>query len=180
MLVRLSGAKTYISRIDNDILNGTYDLSWAKELRLALLPFFTCDVLLEDGDSFDFGNTTVRCVHTPGHTDGVMSFIITLADGKVAAMHGGIGTNSMSSAFLLEYGLSFDCRKKFKEGLKMLASEHVDLVLGNHAQQTNTLEKMLKVKAGHEVLDTEEWACFLAKCNKMIDSLAEDDPEPQK
>ena len=34
MLVRLSGAKTYISRIDNDILNGTYDLSWAKELGL--------------------------------------------------------------------------------------------------------------------------------------------------
>ena len=28
----LSGAKTYISRIDNDIVNGTYDLSWAKEI----------------------------------------------------------------------------------------------------------------------------------------------------
>ncbi len=89
MLAELSGAKTYISRIDNDIVNGTYDLSWAKELRLARLPFFSCDVLVEDGDTFNFGNTTVRCVHTPGHTDGVMSFIITLADGKIAAMHGG-------------------------------------------------------------------------------------------
>ena len=180
MIAEVSGAKTYISRIDNDIVNGTYDLSWAKELGLARLPFFSCDVLVEDGDSFDFGNSTVRCVHTPGHTDGVMSFIITLADGKIAAMHGGIGTNSMASAFLLEYDLPFDCRRKFKEGLKRLAEEHVDLVLGNHAEQTNTLGKMLKVKAGHEVLDTEEWACFLAKCDKMIDSLAEDDPEPQK
>ena len=180
MLVRLSGARTYISRIDNDILNGTYDLSWAKELGLMQLPPFSCDVLLEDGDCFDFGNTTVRCVHTPGHTDGVMSFMITLADGKIAAMHGGIGTNSMSSAFLLEYGLSFNCRSKFKEGLKRLASERVDLVLGNHAEQTDTLGKMLKKKAGAEVIDTGEWTRFLAMCEEIITSLEENDPEPQK
>ena len=35
-----SGAKTYISRIDNDIVNGTYDLSWAKE-RSWNLPFLS-------------------------------------------------------------------------------------------------------------------------------------------
>lgn len=35
----LSGAKTYISRIDNDIVNGRYDLSWAKELAYERLPF---------------------------------------------------------------------------------------------------------------------------------------------
>ena len=180
MLAKLSGAKSYISRIDNDIVNGTYDLSWANELGLARLPFFSCDVLVEDGDSFDFGNTILRCIHTPGHTDGVMSFIITLADGKIAAMHGGIGTNSMSSAFLLEYGLPFDCRIKFKEGLKKLAKEHVDLVLGNHAEQSDTLGKMLKVKAGHEVLDTGEWQRFIAMCDAMIDSLTASDPEPQK
>ena len=34
----LSGAKTYISRIDNDIVNGTLDLSWAKELGYNRLP----------------------------------------------------------------------------------------------------------------------------------------------
>ena len=86
----------------------------------------------------------------------------------------------MSSAFLLEYGLSFDCRKKFKEGLKRLASEHVDLVLGNHAEQTDTLGKMLKKKAGAEVIDTGEWTRFLAMCEEIITSLEENDPEPQK
>lgn len=180
MLSGLSGAKTYISRIDNDIVNGTLDLSWAKELGLQRMPPFSCDVLLEDGDSFDFGNTQIRCVHTPGHTDGVMSFIITLADGKVAAMHGGMGSNSMSSAFLLEYGLSFDCRLKFKEGLKKLSCEHVDLVLGNHPEQNDTLGKMLKVKAGAEVLDADEWARLLARGEAKIASLMENDPEPKK
>ena len=179
-LLQLSHAKTYISRIDNDIVNGTLDLSWAKELGLQRIPPFSCDVLLEDGDVFDFGNTTIRCIHTPGHTAGVMSFIITLADGKVAAMHGGIGSNSMSSAFLLAYGLPFDCRSKFREGLKKLSEEHVDLVLGNHPGQNDTLGKMLKVKANAQVIDNEEWARFLAKCDAKITSLMKKDPEPQQ
>lgn len=177
MLAQRSGAKTYISRIDNDIVNGTFDLSWAKELGLQRIPPFSCDVLLEDGDSFDFGNTRIRCVHTPGHTDGVMSFIITLADGKVAAMHGGMGMNSMGSAFLRAYGLSFDCRLKFKEGLKKLSCEHVDLVLGNHPEQNDTLGKMLKVQAGNEVLDSGEWARLIARGEAAIASLMENDPE---
>ena len=110
-LVALSGAKTYISKIDNDIVNGTLDLSWAKELNLETLPFFDCDVLIEDGDVFTFGNVQIRCVLTPGHMDGVLSFFITLeSEGKkmVAAMHGGIGTNSMAADFLNAYGLSFN------------------------------------------------------------------------
>lgn len=179
-LAELSGAKTYISKIDNDILNGKLDLSWAKELGLQRMPPFSCDVMLLDGDSFDFGNTKIRCVHTPGHTDGVMSFIITLADGKVAAMHGGVGSNSMSSAFLLEYGLSFDCRLKFKEGLKKLSREKVDLVLGNHPEQNDTLGKMLKAKEGFEVLDEGEWLRLMSALETKIESIMKNDPEPQK
>ena len=112
-IVKLSGAKTYISRIENDILNGMLDLSWAKELNCPILPQFSCDVLIEDGDVFTFGDVSIRCVHTPGHTDGVMSFFITLADGTVAGMYGGTGTNTLRSDFLRRYGLSFDCRRKY-------------------------------------------------------------------
>ena len=177
-LVALSGAKTYISRIDNEILNGNLDLSWARELNLDPVPPFSCDVLIEDGQIFDFGNTVIRCVHTPGHTDGVMSFIITLNDGTVSAMHGGIGMNSMKSDFLKRYGLSFECRGRFKEALIKLSSEKVDLVLGNHPDQSATAEKMLKVLGGDtNILDTNEWSAFLAKVDKSINNLMENDPE---
>lgn len=177
-LTALSGAKTYISRIDNAIVNGTYDLSWAVELGLERIPPFDCDVLMEDGDTFDFGNTTVRCVLSPGHTDGVMSFIVTLDDGCVAAMHGGAGMNSMRGDFLRRYGLSFDCRRKFKEALERLLAEKVDLVLGNHPEQNDTKGKMLKVLAGDgEILDREEWRRLLESLKADIDRLSEKDPE---
>ncbi len=179
-LVALSGAKTYISRIDNEIVNGTLDLSWAKELNLEPIPPFACDVLLEDGDVFRFGNTEIRCVLTPGHTAGVMSFIVTLPDGTVAAMHGGIGTNTLRSAFLLEYGLSFDCRDWLKASCRKLMSEKVELVLGNHPQQSETVEKMLKLERGESILDKEEWGKFLNAVIEMVDGVEKTDPRPDK
>lgn len=174
---KLSGAKTYISRIDNDIVNGTYDLSWARELGMEPLELFDCDVLVEDGDTFTIGDTTVRCVLTPGHTDGVLSFFINIENGDksvIAAMHGGVGRNSMQAEFLNRYNLSFDCREKFRAGLHKLASEHVDLVMGNHPNQNDTEGKLQKTLAGECVLDCEEWKSFLAlnekKLDEMIDS----------
>ncbi len=176
--VEMSGAKTYISRIDNDILNGTLDLSWAKELNCRLPSPFSCDVLIEDGDVFDFGDTSVRCVHTPGHTDGTLSFFITLPDGTVAGMFGGIGTNTLRSDFLRRYGLSFDCRRQFKESIDKLWDEKVDLVLGNHPQQSNTLEKMIRILEGEtNVADPEEWHTLLNAAEKNRQKILETDPE---
>jgi len=175
--VALSGAKTYISRIDNAILDGTRDLSWTKELKLEPIPPFSCDVLMEDGQVFDFGDTSIRCVHTPGHTEGVMSFIITLSDGTVAAMHGGVGMNSMRSAFLKQYGLSFVCRENFRKSLDKLSGEKVDLVIGNHPGQNDTKAKMLKILKGQtDILDPTEWNRFLQKMEKTICDLMETDP----
>lgn len=177
---RISSAKTYISRIDNEIVNGNLDLSWAKELGLERIPPFSCDVLLEDGDVFDFGNTRIRCVHTPGHTEGVMSFLITLTDGTVAAMHGGIGTNSLRSDFLNKYGLSFDCRKKFRKSLDRLSGEKADIVLGNHPETTDTKGKMLRIFNGERDLrDKNEWPRFLQFVESIIDDLERNDPTPQ-
>jgi len=183
-LKELSGAKTYISRIDNDIINGKYDLSWTKELKIEPQPPFDCDVLIEDGDIFTFGSTTIRCVLSPGHTDGTLAYFIEL-DGDngriVAAMHGGVGQNTMSSEFLNKYGLSFDCRLNFKKGLQKLKSEHVDLVLGNHPQQSDTEGKLKRLLDGEKsILDPEEWVAFLDRNDVKMDALMERDPAPQK
>lgn len=172
---KLSNATTYISKIDNDIVNGTYDLSWAKELNLERIPSFNCDTLIEDGDSFDFGDVTIRCVLTPGHTAGTLSFFITLNDGErsaVAAMHGGIGLNSMEADFLREYGLPQECREVFRQGLHRLASEHVDLVLGNHPEQNGTKLKQQALLSGSKtLLNPEEWQCFLTSCEASLDNM---------
>ena len=173
----LSGAATYISRIDNDIVNGTYDLSWATELGEKKLPPFNCDVLVEDGDIFQFGNTRIRCVLTPGHTDGVLSFFIDLSDDEhsiIAAMHGGVGLNSMAKEFLNKYGLSLECRDTFRQGLRKLANERVDLVLGNHPYQNDTAEKQKIVASGNgSILDHTEWKRFLLATENKLDMMLE-------
>lgn len=177
----LSGAKTYISRIDNDIVNGTYDLSWAVELGLERLPTFDCDVLIDDGDYFTFGSTTIRCKLAPGHTDGTLAFFVNIEDGKssiVAAMHGGLGKNTLRSDFLKRYGLPFDCREKFRNGLRELAKEHVDLVMGNHPGSGDVMGKLAKLLAGAtSVLDPMEWQRLLASEEADLDALIKKDPE---
>lgn len=171
-LRELSGAKTYIGRPDNEISNGNLNLSWADEIGIDGFDQFDNDVLIDDGDVLTFGKTKIRCVSTPGHTDGVISmFIETEDDNTISAMHGGIGVNSMTKEFLNQYGLSFDCRENFRKGLQMLKSEHVDLVLGNHPQQNDTEEKLQKVLAGQNIIDSDEWQRFLITAEERLDQL---------
>lgn len=170
-LAKLTGAKTYISRIDNEIVNGTLDLSFAAELGFDRIPAFDCDVLIDPGDEFTFGRTKIRCEAAPGHTDGTLAFFITVPEGEgyiTAAMHGGLGLGSMSHAFLSARGLSLDCRRKFVEGLHRLAKETPDLVLGNHPEQNGTQKKLLLKEAGECILNPEEWGLLLASAERSL------------
>lgn len=171
-LVALTGARTYISRIDNDITSGALDLSWAKELGYDRLPPLDCDVLIDDGDVLDFGDVRIHCVAAPGHTAGTLALFVTLKDGTVAAMHGGVGLNSMARDFLNAYGLPLDCRDRFRAGLCRLADEHVDLVLGNHPPQNDTQGKRARLAAGADnVLDAAEWQRFLKANEARLDEM---------
>ena len=167
----ISGAKTYISRIDNDITNGKLDLSWAKELKYERLPAFDCDVLVEDGDSFSFGNITVRCVLTPGHTDGVLSFFIDFIEANrhfIAAMYGGAGFNTLTTEFLNAYNLSFESRNVFRQSLRKVIDEPVDIFLGNHPEHNDTQGKLQKVLRGEDIADKDEWKRFLLDIERLI------------
>ena len=173
---KLSGAKTYISRIDNDIINGKKDLSWAKELKYEKQEEFDCDVLLEDGDILTFGTTSIRFASTPGHTEGTMSFFVDLCEkGKkiTAAMHGGAGLNTLSEKYLEQNGLPLDLRDAYKQSITKLSSEKVDLVLGNHPQQNDTSGKGGKVLLGESIIDPSEWNKFLDFHRKALDDLIE-------
>lgn len=174
----LSGAKTAISRIDNNIVNGMLNLSWADELGLERLDPFSCDVLIDDGDVISVGNTSIRCVAAPGHTAGTMALFFYSGD-KICSMHGGVGTNSMEKAFLERYGLSEDCRDAFRQGLHRLADEHVDIVLGNHPDQNDTEGKLARLKNGDEnaFVDPGEWKRFLLNCERRLDAMLSEETQ---
>lgn len=174
----ISGARTYISRIDNDIVSGRRNLSWADELGYEPLPPFDCDILLADGDTVALGNTRIVCRLAPGHTEGTMCFFFeTEKDGHkyTAAMHGGVGTNSMEKAFLNKYGLPLELRETFRQNLRRFANIPVDVVLGNHPDQSDTEGKLQRILNGEKdaCIDPSEWKRFMKACEDRLDKLIE-------
>ena len=175
-IVELTGAKTVIGRADREYVNGTLDLTWAKELGFEFYEMFEPDILLDDGDIFECGNTKIRCVSTPGHTPGVMSFFFDVTDGKntyTAAMLGGAGMNSMRLKFLDAYGLPHSLRDDFINSLARVHDEHVDILIGNHPGDVDTAGKYRRMCEGEEnpFLDTTAWHRRLAYCRKQFDDM---------
>lgn len=172
-LVELTGATVCFPKADLPLLNG-------EIYHYGFRPFKP-DILLEDGDTVTLGNTVVRCVATPGHTDGTMSYFFPVTDGEHtyrAAMHGGVGVNSMKADFLKERDLSTDCRRKFAEGLDKVENEQVDITVGNHVGQNDTVGKLsrLGTEEGNPFIDPTEWKRFIEKCRNSLDKLNREDP----
>lgn len=171
----MTGAKTYLGKEDVPIVTGEVDLSWAKELNLPHAKTFVPDVAFSDGDILELGGRRIRCIHAPGHTEGTYALLIeTKVNGepKIAAMHGGVGINSMSRSFLESYQLPLSLRDDFRAGLIRLQSEHVDVVLGNHPQQNDTLGKLNRMNdQDNPFVDEGEWLRFLQGCEKQLNNL---------
>ena len=177
-LVELTGAKTFLGRADRDYANGTLDLSYAKELGMEFHETFEPDVLIEDGDTIELGNTKIRAIATPGHTPGAMTYFFDVTDGERtfrAGLHGGMGINTMCREFLDKYNLPYTLRDDFKKSMLRLNEEKVDIFLGNHMQHNDTLEKAKRVEDGETdaFINSEEWHKYKLWCienlNSMID-----------
>ena len=169
MFMEMNHAETFIGRDDLDIVNGKLDLTWAKELGIRYEEPFEPDHLLDDGDELTFGNVTIKCLSTPGHTPGVMSYFFNLTEnGQTlrAGTFGGAGFNSMKKEFLDRYDLSYDCREKFLDNFPKLHKEKVDIFFGNHLGSFHFREKLDKIAAGaksNPFIDPGEWENYLNK-----------------
>ena len=156
----LTGAKTLIGRDDAE-----------KAAR-----YFTPDILVDDGDTLTLGNTTIRFVHTPGHTKGTISFFFDVEEnGKTyrVGSFGGAGVNTMERK-----AFDFDgCREAYLSSLNRLRKERVDVFIGNHTWNNDTYGKSLKLLAGGEndFIDDKIWIEFLDNCEKrLLKVIAED------
>jgi metallo-beta-lactamase class B len=80
------GARVMMTAADWDLLERNTQ-KWPKARR---------DIVVTDGQQLTLGDATLTFVHTPGHTPGTMSTLVTVRDnGKphVAALWGGTGFN---------------------------------------------------------------------------------------
>lgn len=164
-LKELTGAKTFIGKEDVTYANGTEDLTWAKELETEYYEAFEPDVLISHNDVIALGNTKILCKDAPGHTPGAKAFFFDVTDGKTtlrAAMHGGVGMNSMKKDFLDKYGISTDIREKFVPAIESFMNEKVDILLGNHVGNNDTVGKGNKITEDfNPFVDATAWKKFL-------------------
>lgn len=122
---------------------------------------------MKDEDIITLGNTRIRIVSTPGHSDGVISFFFETEENGVrltAGMHGGAGLNTLCRTFIERFDRK-QCRKEFLEGIERVYEEPVDIMLGNHAGHNRTVEKrqlMIQNPEGtNPFIDPSEWKRYL-------------------
>ena len=136
MLVEKYGCKTYFPAVDLPLLNERADLNWYEEFGQNYEPpydtWFAPDVLVRPGDVLQFGNTTVELYDAGGHTPGTLALRFILPGGLRAAMHGGIGVNTLSAAYSQKKNLGRTWRDAFIRNVRALRGLEVDIVLGNH------------------------------------------------
>lgn len=137
------------------------------------------DIELEDGDVLTLGNTSIRCVLSPGHTPGVMSFFFDVTDGEQtlrAGYFGGVGLLTANRAYNRHFGLPEDLPEQMLRTVEKLWLEPVDITLGNHPAQNNTLEKrqwMLDHPGENPFLTPEAWHELLALVRERYTELIE-------
>lgn len=173
-LVELTGAKTFVGKADLDRV--TKKNPGLNECT------FSPDVLIEDGDVISLGNTQIRCVTTPGHTLGTVSFFFDVTDGVNtyrAGMHGGVGLNTLNREYLTTHGEPFSNRDLYFASLDKVENEKVDIFIGNHVGNNDTEGKLKRAEEGEEnpFLDPTEWKRFIEKCRRGLQELIQKEEE---
>ena len=181
MMVEKYGSKTYFPETDLPLLKEESDLNWCVEFGQPYEPpydtWFQPDVLVKPGDVLTFGNTKVEVYDAGGHTPGTMAYRFLLPGGLKAAMHGGVGFNTLSSAYAKKRGIGTTWRDAFIRNLRALYDLEVDIVLGNHPGQSGTFRKMEQLGGEHNpFIDPTEWNRFLERREQLYLEMVEKDP----
>lgn len=166
-LVELIGAKTALGEQDIGVLSARPDMSWAPEYGVEFHEQFDVNLPLRDGDTISLGNTEIRCLHTPGHTDGTMSYIFNVVEGNrqfTAGIHGGPGLNTLSDDYIAKYGRSATARNEYLHSLAKLKQQPVELFIGAHPDQNVTFTKFSrKTPDFNPFINNTDWGDFLAR-----------------
>ncbi|MDA7497223.1 MBL fold metallo-hydrolase [bacterium] len=102
------------------------------------------DLVIEDGDVLEVGNTTFRCFVTPGHTEGVLSLAFDVRDGERthrAFVFGGVGLNFQGVERTRSYLKSVDRIRTLAESKPV-----IDVSLSNHPVVARILERERALK----------------------------------
>ena len=151
-------------------------LDWSNS-EFQELPTF--DYELQDGEIFEFGGVKIRCVLTPGHALGVMSFFFDVTDDGetyLAGLFGGAGHTAMTVEYMKSVSLPLDMPQKMLDSLEKMEKEPVMIHLGNHPDNNKTIQKREQQlqEGGNPFIAPDSWKPFLAGLRaKTLEIIAE-------
>ena len=175
---RMFGTKLYLGEPDAIMFREKPWISAIQDAYNDTDQLFVPDYEIKEGDELTFGNTTMRFYMVPGHTDGCIAIFFDATDGEKTVRcgyYGGFGFNTLQKDYLIEIGdPEYKTRKVYLNSLAKVRNEKVELFLGNHCINNDTLgrrEQMLKDPEGpNPFLNSELWGEYLDK--KRDDLLA--------
>ena len=178
------GTKLAISKVDAERLKQKPELHINK----ANYPFESVpefDYEIEDGEVFELGNVKIRCVLTPGHTDGVLSLFFDVTyEGEtyLAGTYGGAGINAITLPYIFRNGRCADCPQQMLSSIDKVWDEPVVVHLGNHPYNNHTLEKREKqiAEGGNPFIAPDSWHNFLNELKTKINTIIKDNEEMEK
>lgn len=177
----LYGCKSFMSKAECEMHRKTPE---AGLLDMNPNPYATLPVIdyaFEDGEEISLGNTSIKCVLSPGHSPGTTSFFFDVVDkDKVykVGYFGGTGFLTLYKDFLKKYGLDLKLRKDFQNTIEKLKGRKVDIALGNHPAQNSTLQKrqkMLENAAENPFIVPNEWDDYLSKLSDLYQAFLKQD-----
>ena len=166
---RMFGTKLYLGEPDARMFRERPWLSLIQNTHDDADAPFEPDYEIKDGDVLTFSGTTVTCFLVPGHTEGCVALFFDAHDGERTVRcgyYGGFGFNTLQRDFLIETGDSeFSMRETYLESLKKVRGQKVELFLGNHCENNDTLgrrQRQLDDPAGpNPFLDDGLWGRYL-------------------
>lgn len=175
------GCKAYLPAADIPLLDERADLNYCEDMELPFQPpydtWFQVDQAVNDEDLLHFGNITVKAIAAPGHTPGTMAYFFDLPCGYRAAMHGGIGWNTLQSQYIINHILDGSWRQDYLHSLSKLQGLPVDIVLGNHPEQSRTFQKKAEKTADfNPFIDSGEWDRMLQELDDGVREFYAKDP----
>ena len=170
------GTKLYLGDGDARMFAQKPEFSFVQDSLELENDVFVPDVVIHDGDILTFGNLIVECQLIPGHTEGCVALFFDAHDGeniKRCGYYGGFGFNTLDKASLIEYGdVNFSMWDAYRNSLKKVMDQRVDICLGNHTENNRTLEKRQKVLQGckeNPFINPDEWQEYLTEKQRLLE-----------
>ena len=182
---RMYGAKLAISRIDAERIR---EKPHRADVNNEIFPFAKIpdfDYEIEDGEIFALGNVKIRCIVTPGHTQGVLSLFFDVTEnGKtyLAGLYGGVGVNALRLPYICYNDDPENCPQQMLESIEKIWDEKVVVHLGNHPNNNQTLEKREQQikEGGNPFIAPDSWQKFLSQLKAKVQTIIQENQALKK